>query len=118
METLPKPTPTVKQLRESGYKVRVIHSRRFLYIRDGKVNSINLSRKEFDDLKLSDDKKESIMEGLQGRGGETRVEILTPEGKEIWGGASCSIRDSYNKRTGVSLALKRALEAESLPTLN
>lgn len=71
---------TVKSLRQSGYKVRVNHQRK--------------------------------MQGeeLSPFGGLTRIEITTPEGKDLAGEAKCSTKDNYNKKIGVSIALGRALK--------
>jgi hypothetical protein len=72
--------PTVKQLRQSGYKVRVLHTRKY---------------------------KE--MEQLLAKGGTTTIEITTPDGKNVIGVANCADTDSYNKRLGVRIAVGRAL---------
>lgn len=73
---------TVKSLRRKGYKVRVLHNRRY----KGKLSN------EFEE-----------------KGGKTTVEIRTPEGIEISASARCHEKDSYNKKEGVRIALKRAL---------
>jgi hypothetical protein len=71
---------TVKQLRQSGNKVRVFHIRN---MKDGAVDP---------------------------RGGTTRVEITLSDGINIIGEALCSLKDNYNKKTGVKIALGRALK--------
>jgi hypothetical protein len=68
---------TVQELRQSGYKVRVIHSR----------------VKAFD--------------WIHARGGATIVELRTPEGVELRAETRCSTKDNYNKKIGVALALSR-----------
>ncbi len=70
----------VKQLRQSGYKVRVMHMRN----------------------------KSDV--GYDPHGGTTRVEITTPEGKELVGEARCSNQDNYSKKIGVAIALGRAFK--------
>lgn len=71
---------TVRDLRASGYKVRVLHQRKW--------NPY----------------------GISGKGGVTTVQVRTPEGIELEGRAVCSKEDNYNKKLGVSIALGRALK--------
>lgn len=73
---------TVHELRKSGYKVRVLH------YRNGKSMCF-----------WEDDPK----------GGETVVQITTPDGRELEGCAKCSDKDLYNKKIGVKVAIGRAL---------
>ena len=61
--------PTVEQLRQSGYKVRVHHTR-------------------LRDLVTGD---------ISPRGGSTRVEITSPEGETFVGESQCSLKDNFNK---------------------
>jgi hypothetical protein len=69
----------VEQLRKSGYKVRVIHSRR------------------------------NVAGALSERGGQTIVQVRTPNGEELEGVAVCSTKDNFNRRMGLKIALGRAL---------
>ena len=69
---------TVEGLRASGYKVRVMHTRR--------PNS----------------------EGLNARGGKTVVEVTTPDGTTLVGVSRCSRKENFNKKLGVRIALGRA----------
>lgn len=80
--------PTVKQLRQSGYKVRVCHTRHY-------DNTVKLAT--------------GLTKILSAKGGKTAVQITTPEGKDISGEAFCSKEDSYNKKLGVKIAIGRAL---------
>lgn len=73
----------VHDLRKAGYKVRVLHCRKF--------STRNLLG-EFDP-----------------KGGETVVQITTPDGQDLEGRAKCSDKERYNKRVGVQVALGRAL---------
>jgi hypothetical protein len=73
---------TVKSLRQKGYKVRVLHNRRY---------------------------KGKFSNDFEEKGGKTTVEIRTPEGIEISASARCHEKDNYNKKEGVRIALKRAL---------
>jgi len=70
----------VSELRSNGFKVRVLHHRKW-----------NLC-------------------GISNLGGRTIVQIKTPEGQELEGEAICSKEDNYNKKLGVSIAIGRALK--------
>ena len=74
---------TVKSLRQKGYKVRVLHKRKY---------------------------KNPLSDNFEEKGGETILEIRTPEGTEISESARCHEKDNYNKKEGVRVALERALE--------
>lgn len=69
----------VHDLRKAGYKVRVLH------FRNDNGN------------------------GVSAKGGETVIQITTPDGQELEGRAKCSDKERYNKRVGVQVALGRAL---------
>lgn len=71
---------TVSELRASGYKVRVLHHRKW-----------NPS-------------------GISCKGGTTVIQVRTPDGEELEGIAVCSNKENYNKKLGVSIALGRALK--------
>lgn len=81
---------TIKQLRQSGYKVRVFHKRNY--------DSI--------------EKIGGISKQVAPKGGETYIEITTPcktfteEGLSI-----CSDQDLFNRRTGNEIAMGRAIKA-------
>lgn len=82
---------TVEQLRKSGAKVRVLHTR--IHSKTGKP----MPRKD-------------IPKGeFNGKGGGTRVEISLPDGTELAGEANCSKRESFSYRQGLRVALGRAL---------
>lgn len=73
---------TVKNLRQSGWKVRVLHHR-------------------IDDSR--------ILGEIFPKGGKTQVVIDSPVGEHFEGIAVCSDKDLYNKKMGVKIALGRAL---------
>lgn len=81
-------TPTIKTLRQSGYKVRVIHTRNY-----DKINRLG-----------------GVYYEVSARGGRTRIEITTPEGIDVWGEAICSNEDNWNRKIGNSIAVGRALQ--------
>lgn len=80
---------TIKQLRQKGYKVRVLHFR-------------NLHKKK----RLNGDSNE-----ISARGGSTTIEITTPcKQFTTVGKAVCSLEDNFNRRVGNEIALGRAIE--------
>ena len=72
---------TVHDLRKNGYKVRVLHCRKFC------GNSFG---------------------AFKPKGGSTVVQITTPEGVDLEGVSRCSDKDLYNKKLGVKVAIGRA----------
>jgi len=80
----------IKQLRQAGYKVRVLHKRNY--------NTIQ---------RLGGYSKE-----IAPKGGETFIEITTPDKSLTTAGASiCSDNDLFNRRTGNMIALGRAIKS-------
>lgn len=77
---------TVAQLRKSGYKVRVLHSRNT--DPDGTISCM---------------------------GGRTTVEITTPDGRDLSGSSKCRDDEKYCKRMGVEIALGRAMSGSYSP---
>jgi hypothetical protein len=81
--------PTIKDLRRQGYKVRVMHSRR--YDTKHKVSG-------------------TVLE-LAARGGSTTIELTTPDKQlTVFGKSVCSIEDNFNRKVGNSIAIGRALK--------
>jgi len=82
---------TVRQLRQNGYKVRVLHHRikRIVAIE----NNPNGHKKEI----------------IHNLGGSTQIIIDGPDGEHFEGKAICSMVDNYNKKLGVQIALGRAM---------
>jgi hypothetical protein len=77
---------TVQELRNMGYKVKVLHFRNYIDKQRFCGFSSNLSEK----------------------GGSTRIIIDSPTGKHFEGSAKCSKKDNYNKKLGVKIALGRS----------
>lgn len=79
---------TIKQLRQKGYKVRVMHTR---------------------DTKTVQKISGPIQE-VSNFGGSTKIELTTPDME--WttvGEAVCSVEDNFNRRFGNEIALGRAV---------
>jgi hypothetical protein len=79
-------TKTIHQLRKEGYKVKVYHY-----------------RDTIDVMTFS-----GIQKFLNARGGSTRIEITTPEGKTLVGESKCSKKENFCRRTGNQIAIGRA----------
>lgn len=85
---------TVRNLRQSGFKVRVSHYR---YVEG------------WPDYLLSKEIREEGMGNFAlSKGGKTSIE-LTKDGIDAKGEAICSPKDNYNRKLGVKIALGRAL---------
>ena len=75
-------TPTIKQLRQQGYKVKVLHFRHLQTLTD-----------------------------FHARGGSTTIELTTPDKtKMVIGKSVCSLGDNYNRKVGATIAIGRALK--------
>lgn len=99
--------PTVYSLRKNGSKVRVIH-RRFYRVFDEmerRTKDVLLSRFEAT-AQLS---PIDVERGLLPKGGETVIELTTPEGDNFRGVAECSLSDHFNRKTGLLKAIGRTL---------
>lgn len=112
--------PTVHELRQQGFKVRVTHVRKFHRFdpRSGKkiqfFAPFQSSKTKKREQKLHPE-AEFISENAQefflsGKGGETIIEIASSDHKELGKGvAICSECDSYVKSYGVKKAIAIAL---------
>jgi hypothetical protein len=81
-------TPSIKQLRQSGWKIRVMHKRNYDTV----------------------DKIDGRYPIISNFGGETKIEVTSPEGLNATGIAICSLEENFNRRVGNSIALGRALQ--------
>lgn len=80
---------TVKSLRQKGYRIKVLHSRREAW----------------------DEENGVIDRRYHEKGGSTEVRIFSDSNKWITTGNSvCSIKDNYDRKQGVRIALGRALD--------
>ena len=83
---------TIRQLRRSGFKVRVIHKRHQKIVK-----------------KIDGDYLEN-----SAKGGTTVIQITTPDKQtDVEGAAVCSIEDNYDRKVGNAIALGRALTSLS-----
>jgi hypothetical protein len=101
---------TVNSLRTRGYKVQVTHYRDFPYKIPGFPNAQvfdkngKLMVQQIAKFQLLD--KKEMQEALPS-GGRTVVSVMKPDGVEVTATAFCSVHDSYNKKIGVKVALKK-----------
>jgi hypothetical protein len=79
---------SIKQLRQTGYKVRVMHERDTI-----KVQTISGFRSFYN-----------------ARGGSTTIQITTPEGITIEGKSRCSQKENFCRKTGNRIAMERAFQ--------
>lgn len=96
---------TVQELRKSGYKVLVNHLRY-----PARVTK-NTSKRQSQKIKLEN--VYALTEnglGISPFGGKTTLDIVSPDGATYHSDAECSVKDVYNKRLGIKIALGRALK--------
>lgn len=80
---------TIKQLRQEGYKVRVLHTRYQKIIPKFTGNAYEVSP----------------------RGGATVIELTTPDKQNtVIGESVCSSEDNFDRKVGNRIALGRALK--------
>lgn len=92
---------TLKRLKDEGYKVRVQHLRRAVLWEDCDVEETLYSKHEIRDFPEGQ---------IVATGGETRVSIETADGfSGVNGVAQCSLKDNFCRKTGLEIALQRAL---------
>jgi hypothetical protein len=85
------------ELNKQGYKIRRTHYRRLRGVkgefRDYAIRELNLGKQ------------------IEPTGGRTLVRLTTPSGARSEAVAFCCETDCYNRKEGVKLALRRAVEA-------
>lgn len=86
---------TVQELRNRGYKVRVLHNRLYNGYHKWQVGAREHIQKY---APIDPDTK----------GGSTQVVIDSPNGEHFQGLAICSKKENYNKKMGVRIALGRS----------
>jgi hypothetical protein len=87
---------TIQQLRNSGYKVRVLHNRLYNGYYKWQVGS-KPNQSVHGYAPIDPDTK----------GGSTQIVIDSPHGNHYEGLAICSKKENYNKKLGVRIALGR-----------
>lgn len=91
--------PTVKELRQTGHKVRIQRFRPYvvgpmpIFLDDNNARINGLDKQD-----------------VYQNGGITVVSVRKPTGEEVTGISECSLDDPFVKRTGVEIGIARALE--------
>lgn len=111
-----KKVPTIHELRKAGYKVRVTHIRKFFRFdpQTGKKRTFwaAFHSKKHAPLAKPEDIKECEEFFIDCKGGETVIDLTSPDGKSTTQGVSvCSEDDAYVKRKGIRRALGFAVSA-------
>ena len=96
--------PTIKELREKGWKVRARHYR---YFQDRYNPPTLLPVRE-----MGDDEEPRNLAYACPNGGKITLELRDPEGNETKGESVCHLNDNFNKKLGRNLALFRALNIQ------
>lgn len=87
---------TVQELRNRGYKVRVLHNRLYNGYHKWQVGAVESARYNYGPI------------DPDSKGGSTQVVIDSPDGKHFSGFAICSKKENYDKKMGVRIALGRS----------
>lgn len=86
---------TIQQLRNDGYKVRVLHNRLYNGYYKWQVGSKPKSDHGYGPIDPDT------------KGGSTQIVVDSPSGEHYEGLAICSKKENYNKKLGVRIALGR-----------
>ena len=97
--------PTIQELREQGWKVRVTHFR--LCQTNLPNNSKTVAKNLNNYLSLQRDIPGFLR---YNRGGKTIIEVLSPEKQTARAETVCSFSDDFNHKTGNAIALERCLK--------
>lgn len=100
--------PTVSELRRGGCKVWVTHKRYYDKDRPKLLNKSDANHLIYCDLSLCIKNNKLLL----AKGGLTEVRIDLPNGDTLTGKAQCSLKDAYNKKLGLQIALGRALRGK------
>jgi hypothetical protein len=87
---------TIQQLRNNGYKVRVLHNRLYNGYHKWQVGAVESAKHHYGPI------------DPDSKGGSTQVVIDSPTGEHFQGLAICSKKENYNKRLGVKIAMGRS----------
>lgn len=104
MNDTPIKIPTLAELAKAGYSIDVKHVRLFdtAYVDRDKVMIDTL------ESSLPEMAECTFESALRAKGGKTEIWVTDPTtSSEFYGFARCHPNDNYDKRTGVSEALKR-----------
>lgn len=92
---------TIKELRQAGNKVRVTHYR-CIYMPYERALEM-MPQRVIKEMVGG----ENFGKYITPNGGMVTVEVTAPDGKEYKAEAKCSLKDNYDKKLGVKIALGR-----------
>jgi hypothetical protein len=95
---------SVQILRQSGYKIRVTHKRKI----DKIVNNV------YDVMSLYDIRQNNLQSLTLPKGGQTTIEVTTPDKKDYTIHSYCNEADTYNRRIGVNICIGRLVKQLNL----
>lgn len=99
---------TVESLRRDGYKVRVNHKRDYFKEEiNPYTGDISIVYRRMSDIEAKNSAPDAQLDSF---GGETVVEITTPDNRNLRGVASCNPNDQFNRKLALRIALGRALK--------
>ncbi len=109
---MPKQPMTVQEMRRHGYKVQVRYERFqcIIHVRGQKpiLSFRPYSPRNGFMFVLNDGTvSPSFEHSAWPRGGTCKVVVTTPEGKTLTGESRCSLKDNFDRRVGLGLALER-----------
>lgn len=109
----------VHQLRTKGYKVRVHHTRiklprlraiaEIVHGGGGAVISHGEWRKLWEENPAISIPARELYE-LSSKGGNSFVEITTPDNRQLSGSGECSVKDNFDRKRGLFIAIRRAFK--------
>ncbi len=102
---------TIHQLRLAGNKVRVTHKRyaiqgyNYFFNQVLKTKGVDILRKYLIPIKgIRADNQQNL---INPKGGSTTIDITTKNGQEYSATAFCNLKDSFNRKTAISICLGR-----------
>ena len=87
---------TIKSIRQSGNKIRVLHYRAVRNMKDFAT--------------IHEIRKNKWQDEILSRGGKTVLELTTPDGKDFTAEAVCSKKDGFCRKTAISIAIGRLVK--------
>lgn len=97
--------PLIAALKNRCVKFKVIHNQ---YV----IHKSEYNQSAISDFYLDSPRRENRKDYIfLGKGGVTEVMATLPDGSIVCGNAICSVKDNYNKRVGLRIALQRVFKS-------
>lgn len=109
-------TEQIQALRKEGAKVRILHWRYMPFeFQDDDIGQ-PLETNLFPAFKFKKNGTGHVIYNEPKiNGGRTVVEVLQSDGRQLRGEATCSVKDNFNRRLGVKIAIGRLKEVAPEP---